>query len=119
MWNPFKCRLFRDHDYVMRRQPGAMFLECRRCGQRSHGWVLDEMRVRRPTNPLRLLIAEPRQAAQAIRSTHTTDAVQRVTSADMAALRLTFGDFRPGPLLPAPGTPVESQRGAVRGGAGA
>src|SRR5918992_632175 len=100
MWKPFKCRLFRDHDYEMRRQPGVVFLECGRCGRRSHGWVLDEMRVRRETSPLRLLIAEPRQAAQAIRPAHTTDVVQRETPADMAALRLTFADFRRGSVLP-------------------
>jgi hypothetical protein len=108
MWKPFKCRLFRDHDYVMRRQPGFVFLECRRCSRRSHGWVLDEMRVRRETSPLRLLIAEPRQAAHAIRPTHTTDAVRRVISADMASLRLTFGDFRPDPLPPQSNAAVRS-----------
>jgi hypothetical protein len=108
MWKPFKCRLFRDHDYVMRRQPGVMFLECRRCGHRSHGWVLDEMRVRRKTAPLRLLIAESRHAADAIRPAHTIDAVRRATSVDMAALRLTFGDFRRGPLPPQSNTAVRS-----------
>jgi hypothetical protein len=107
MWKPFKCRLFRDHDYAMRRQPGVMYLECRRCGHRSHGWVIDEMRVRREVTPLRLLIADSRQAAHAIRPADTTAAVQRETSADMAALRLTFADFRRGPLPPAPGAAVK------------
>ena len=107
MWKPFKCRLFRDHDYVMRRQPGFVFLECRRCGRRSHGWVLDELRVRRDTSPLRLLIADP-LAAQAIRPAHATDAARRVISADMASLRLTFGDFRDGPLTPQSNAAVRS-----------
>lgn len=106
MWKPFKCRLFRDHDYDTRRQPGVMFLECRRCGHRSHGWVLDEMRVRRQASPLRLLIAEPRHA-QTIRPMDKAEAVQRVTSADMAVPRLTFADFRRGPVLSAPAEAVK------------
>jgi hypothetical protein len=56
MW-PFKCRIFRDHDYVVRRAPDALFLECKRCGTRSIGWNLSGGRVRRGS-PLRLVIDE-------------------------------------------------------------
>jgi hypothetical protein len=107
MWNPFKCRLFRHHDYATRRRPGFIFLECRRCGHRSHGWVMDEMRVRREVSPLRLLMADSRQAAHAIRPTHA-DTPRRAALDDMEALRLTFGDFRRGPVRPAPGAAVSS-----------
>ena len=59
MWNPFKCRLFRDHDYEFRRTPHELFLECRRCGHRSNGWTLPGARLKRANNELRLLMAEP------------------------------------------------------------
>jgi hypothetical protein len=57
MWKPFKCRLFRDHDYDVRREPGALFLQCKRCGKRSDGWNLRRDGVNRDS-PLRLVFAE-------------------------------------------------------------
>ena len=40
VWKPFRCRLFGEHDYQLRREPRALLLECRRCGHRSQGWNL-------------------------------------------------------------------------------
>jgi hypothetical protein len=66
MWKPFKCRLFREHDYQLLREPSALFLVCSRCGHRSRGWNLSDRRVNRSDNPLRLFMAEPVDAARAV-----------------------------------------------------
>jgi hypothetical protein len=59
MWKPFICRLLRDHDYRLRREPTEIFLECERCGRRSPGWNLATQRVNRAASGLRLSIADP------------------------------------------------------------
>jgi hypothetical protein len=93
MWKPFKfkftCRLFRDHDYQLRREPAALFLECKRCGHRSHGWNLAERRVRRADSTLRLLMADSGEAARAVRSAGTHSDTW-VPLKDAGELRLTF-----------------------------
>jgi len=66
MWKFFRCRLFRGHDFQLRRDPGALFLQCTRCGQRSEGWQLPEPRMKRSREPLRLLLAETESAGHAI-----------------------------------------------------
>jgi hypothetical protein len=49
----------------MRRDPGALFLQCTHCGQRSEGWQLPEPRMKRSREPLRLLLAETESAMHA------------------------------------------------------
>jgi hypothetical protein len=66
MWTPFICRLLRDHDYRLRREPTAIFLECERCGRRSPGWTLSAQRVNRAPNRLRLSIADPGDPVRAV-----------------------------------------------------
>jgi hypothetical protein len=108
MWNPFRCRLFRDHDYAVRRQPGVMFLECRRCGHKSSGWNLGELRVRRAANTLRLRIAEPWEAAHAITLRPGADTLELIPTTHGPKLRLVLGDFaqsRPSPQSLVPGVP--------------
>jgi hypothetical protein len=96
MWKPFRCRLFNEHDYAIRRQPGEMFLECRRCGRRSRGWVMNESHVRRTGSPLRLRIAEPWEAAHAITLRDRVSPAEIAPSSDPSKLRLTLGEFRHG-----------------------
>lgn len=67
MWKPFKCRLFREHDYQLRREPRAMYLQCRRCGHRSSGWLLPQERLRRDENELRLFMADADTNGDAVR----------------------------------------------------
>ena len=93
MWSPFKCRLFRDHDYAVRRHPGVMFLECRRCGHKSSGWNLGELRVRRTGNSLRLRIAEPWEAAHATSLRPGADTLKRIPTTDSPRLRLMLGEL--------------------------
>src|SRR5215208_2321124 len=65
MWKFVRCRLFRGHDFQMRRDPGALFLQCTHCGRRSEGWQLPEPRMKRSREPLRLLLAETESAVHA------------------------------------------------------
>ena len=91
MWKPFKCRLFREHDYQVRREPGALFLECSRCGHRSPGWSVCERRVGHTDSPLRLLIAEAGETARAVRAADGTGSELWVALRDAGEPRLTFG----------------------------
>jgi hypothetical protein len=91
MWKSFKCRFFRHHDYQLCREPGALFLECRRCGHRSHGWKLSETRVKRDDSPLRLFIAEPYEVVPAVRAGDRTGSAIWAPLMDAGELRLTFG----------------------------
>jgi hypothetical protein len=90
MWKPFKCRLFRDHDYQLRRLPGALFLECKRCGHRTNGWNLSEKRVNRADIPLRLFIADSGEARRAVRAADRKPAIWPAVI-DTRELRLTYG----------------------------
>lgn len=90
MWKPFKCRLFREHDYYLRREPAELFLECRRCGHRSPGWNLSERRVKRGDSPLRLFIAESGEAVRAVRAADGAASEIWATLSDGEELRLTF-----------------------------
>jgi|KBSSwiStaDraftv2_1062776.scaffolds.fasta_scaffold01412_18 hypothetical protein len=85
MWKFLKCRLFRGHDFQLRRDPGALFLQCTHCGQRSEGWQLPEPRLKRSREPLRLLFAETESAAQ---SAHTIVCVAALLTP--GELRLTL-----------------------------
>lgn len=40
MWRAIYCYLSGQHDYAVTCEPGAIFLRCRSCGQRSSGWEL-------------------------------------------------------------------------------
>lgn len=40
MWRSIYCYLSGEHDYQVTCEPGAIFLRCRACGQRSSGWEL-------------------------------------------------------------------------------
>jgi hypothetical protein len=91
MWKPFRCRLFREHDYQVRREPGALCLECRRCGHRSRGWDLPERRVNRAGSALRLFIAENGEGLRAVRPPDMTGAEMWATWIEAGELRLTFG----------------------------
>ena len=91
MWKPFKCRPFREHDYQLRREPGALLLECKRCGRRSPGWHLSDKPVRGTENPLRLLIADSGAAARAVSAADEAGLEICGTSIDADELRLTFG----------------------------
>jgi len=91
MWKPFKCRLFREHDYQLRREPGALLLECKRCGHRSPGWNVSERRVRAADSPLRLLMAASGEAAaRAVGAADEPGLEIWGTSIDAGELRLTF-----------------------------
>jgi hypothetical protein len=46
------------HNYLVRVEPGALFLQCSRCGRRSRGWSVSPHRVKRGGEPLRLVFAE-------------------------------------------------------------
>ena len=93
MWKSFKCRLFGEHDYLMRREPRTLFLECRRCGHRSSGWTLSAnhvKQVKRPDTRLRLFIAEPGDAGRAVRAVNGIGVHVGAMSKDPGTLRLTF-----------------------------
>jgi hypothetical protein len=86
MLKPLICRLFREHDYKVCSEPGAMFLECTRCGLRSRGWQLSvERRVSRANSPLRLFFADTSESARA---------VDEEAGADIWAALMDVGDFR-------------------------
>lgn len=89
MWKPFKCRLFREHDYKVCSEPGALYLECRRCGYRSSGWQLFERRVNRANSPLRLFLAESGEPTLAFEG--DADSEVWANSIESGELRLTFG----------------------------
>jgi hypothetical protein len=90
MWKRFMCRLFREHDYRVSRGPGALFLECTRCGVRSRGWdLLVERRVSRANSPLRLFFADSGSSARAVDG--ETDGDIWAALLDGGELRLTFG----------------------------
>jgi hypothetical protein len=40
MWRSIYCFLSGQHDFAVTCEPGAIFLRCRACGQRSGGWEL-------------------------------------------------------------------------------
>jgi hypothetical protein len=90
MLKPLICRLFREHDYKVCSEPGALFLECTRCGLRSRGWqLLVERRVSRANSPLTLFFAEPGESARAV--DEETGADIWAALMDVGDLRLTFG----------------------------
>ena len=91
MRNPFKCRFFRDHDYEMRREPGAVYLECRHCGRRSTGWSFDERRVKRIDSRQRIFMADSLDAVRELPAEDGADVVPSAALAQMGELRLTFG----------------------------
>jgi hypothetical protein len=41
MWNRLKCYLSGHHEYGVWCEPGAIFLRCVHCGQRSSGWAVE------------------------------------------------------------------------------
>ena len=91
MWIPFRCRLFGEHDYQLRREPRALCLECRRCGHRSQGWNLPDQRLKRANNGLRLNIADPGYAIGPVRVVETPSGHSAgFMSSD--SLRLTFAE---------------------------
>jgi hypothetical protein len=90
MWKRFMCRLFREHDYRVSREPGALFLECTRCGVRSRGWdLLVEKRVSRANSTLRLFFADSGSSAPAVDREPEADIWAALL--DAGELRLTFG----------------------------
>jgi hypothetical protein len=90
MLKPLLCRLFREHDYKVCSEPGALFLECTRCGNRSRGWqLLMERRVSRTNSPLRLFFADSTESPRAVEEEGSTDFW--ATLMDVGELRLTFG----------------------------
>lgn len=98
MWKPFRCRLFREHDYDLRREPRALFLECRRCGHRSKGWNLSEPRTRRADVSLRLFIGEPGEATGNLRPMRITpELLASFESTDALRLTLAHDDARERP----------------------
>jgi hypothetical protein len=92
MWKIFKCRFFRDHDYDVRRAPGALFLQCKRCGSRSQGWNLLGGRVNRssPTPRPRLVLAESPDVFRAAPVAVKGAAIASPFSADVPEMRLKF-----------------------------
>jgi hypothetical protein len=51
MWRSIYCYLSGQHDYTVTCEPGAIFLQCRACGQRSSGWALREALVTERRDP--------------------------------------------------------------------
>ena len=51
MWRSIYCYLSGEHDYQVTCEPGAIFLRCRACGQRSSGWELREALAERSVQP--------------------------------------------------------------------
>jgi hypothetical protein len=104
MWERLICCVLRrgKHDYRLRRQPDALFLECARCGHRSRGWQWTLASRARASAQMRLLLAEPAAAR------HTVLAADRVGADSWiphlvppGELRLTLADdVRPGLLRP-------------------
>jgi hypothetical protein len=96
MWKPFRCRLFRDHDYQLRTAARTLFLECRSCGHRSTGLTLPEERLKRSNHVinnnhgLRLLMGEVRNGDGAVIASNVTRMPLRVMSTYGDELRLTF-----------------------------
>lgn len=85
MWKFVRCRLLRGHDFQLRRDPGALYLQCTHCGRRSEGWQLPEPRMKRSSDPLRLLLAD---AESAVHTGHPIACVTRLFTP--GELRLTF-----------------------------
>lgn len=48
MWNRLKCYLSGKHEYGMWCEPGAIFLRCVHCGERSPGWTIGGATDARP-----------------------------------------------------------------------
>jgi hypothetical protein len=92
MWKPFKCRLFGEHDYQLCREPGALYLECVRCGRRSHGWELSGLRVKRGDSALRMVIAEPGEGPWAVDDTDGRGPELWAPLMEAGELRLTLGE---------------------------
>jgi hypothetical protein len=40
MLKSITCYLSGKHNYLVAREPGAMFLRCNHCGRRTNGWEL-------------------------------------------------------------------------------
>jgi hypothetical protein len=61
MWRAIYCFLSGQHDFVVTCEPGAIFLRCRGCGQRSSGWELrDALAEQRPDAALaRVQVRQP------------------------------------------------------------
>ena len=92
MWKPLEnVHIFREHDYQLCREPGALYLECRRCEHRSPGWELSGLRVKRADGPLRLVIADAEEALRAVRDGDDTGAERWAALMDSGELRLTLG----------------------------
>ena len=68
MWNWLKCYLSGHHEYGVWCEPGAIFLRCVHCGQRSAGWAVDSK-------------------AKASRPRTTTTRVARVVKFEQSAAR--------------------------------
>ena len=51
MWNLINCYLSGRHDYGMWCEPGAMFLRCVHCGNRSSGWAVEAKFQKRAPQP--------------------------------------------------------------------
>jgi hypothetical protein len=51
MWRSIYCYLSGQHDYNVTCEPGAIFLRCRACGQRSSGWALREALAEKRARP--------------------------------------------------------------------
>ena len=53
MPNWLTCRLTGRHDYTVRCENGAMFLQCPNCGRRSQGWQVAHRPARDLAGPSR------------------------------------------------------------------
>lgn len=65
MWNLFNCYLSGRHDYGMWCEPGAIFLRCVHCGNRSSGWSL-EPKAHAPLPHLTVVKAQPSSGSTVI-----------------------------------------------------
>jgi hypothetical protein len=51
MWRSIYCFLSGQHDFVVTCEPGAIFLRCRACGERSSGWALRDALAEQRRDP--------------------------------------------------------------------
>lgn len=64
MWRSIYCFLSGQHDFGVTCEPGAIFLQCRACGQRSSGWALRDALAEHRHEPVLARIEVRHEAPQ-------------------------------------------------------
>ena len=52
MWDWLNCVVLFRHQYGIRCEDGSVFLQCTRCGHRSHGWDVEGRGIHQERAPI-------------------------------------------------------------------